>query len=444
MSVTKKISIWDAKNNLLYDEPVEEKDVFFVETEKARGDFRLTHLYRDLNVDSDGKAHKPPRKQYILFTGHRGCGKSTELLRVSRYLHNPERYWVVHLDCLKKLDVNNLKYSDVLLALASTLLENLEREENITLDSVHFKRLEAWYQEKIESHTEIKELAAEIKAGADVKTGLPFLVNLFVQLTNKINIGSTYREELRRVVRNSYTEFAESFNTLIRAAEDKLAEQGLGKRILFAVDGTDRLDREDATEFFIENVHQLKLIRSIFIYCAPIHLLHSENQLSANFGQPFRVPMLKIKDKNENKIDEHFEVMRELVKKRVPEYFFDDDATLNYLVGYSGGHPRDMLRLLNVAINQAEGEMIDKESARKAVRQVANEYRRILNSQDYEILIQIDNNPDTPDDYTDEETTRMLYNLVLLEYNDYFWKSHPLIRTLPGYQKAAAKDNDNE
>jgi hypothetical protein len=30
----------------------------------------------------------------------------------------------------------------------------------------------------------------------------------------------------------------------------------------------------------------------------------------------------------------------------------------------------------------------------------------------------------------------MLYNLILLEYDNYFWKSHPVITTLPGYQKA--------
>jgi hypothetical protein len=69
---------------------------------------------------------------------------------------------------------------------------------------------------------------------------------------------------------------------------------------------------------------------------------------------------------------------------------------------------------------------------------VANEYRRFINTEDYSRLVQIDMHPDAPDDFTDEQSSLMLYNLILLEYNDYFWKSHPLITTLPGYQKMEA------
>lgn len=439
-----RLSIWDAKNKLAYNEPLQPNDPLFVDTAKARGDFSLKRLYRELNVDNYGKAHKPPLKQYILFTGHRGCGKSTELLRVARHLHSPERYYVIHLDCLEKLDINNLKYSDVLLALAGALLQQLEDEDGISMEQVHLSRLENWFRERIESHTSTKDLAMEIKAGAKMEAGLPWLVKLFAELTSKINVGSTYREELRLVVRDSFSEFAASFNQLIRAAEDKIRARNLGQRILFTVDGTDRLDNEDAHEFFIENVHQLTLIQSLFIYCAPIHLLHADNQLNANFGQPFRVPMLKIRDRYDQKIEENYQVMRELTWKRVPPYLFDAQATLDQLICFSGGHPRDLLRLLNVAINYADGELIDQPAADKAVKQVANEYRRFINSRDYARLVEIDCNPETPDDFTDEESSKMLYNLILLEYNDYFWKSHPVITTLPGYHKALQESENEE
>jgi len=430
-----RLSIWDAKNKLAYNEPLKPHDPLFVDTSAARGDFSLKRLYRDLSVDQNGVLNRPSRKQYILFTGHRGCGKSTELLRVADYLHDPERYYVVHLDCLEKLDINNLKYSDVLLALASALLEQLAREE-IGLEQVHLSRLENWFKERIESHVKTRDLAMEIKAGAKTKTGLPWLVSLFAELTGKINVGSSYREELRLVVRDSFSEFAQSFNQLIKVAEEKLEQKGLGRRILFAVDGTDRLDDSDAREFFIENVHQLTQIQSLFIYCAPIHLLHADNQLNANFGQPFRVPMLKIRERGGEKVAEHYQVMRDLVHKRVPAYLFAEDETLDYLIEYSGGHPRDLLRLLNVAINFSDDEKIEQQAAQKSVKQLANEYRRFIHSQDYARLVEIDRHPDSPDDFTDAESSKMLYNLILLEYNDYFWKSHPVISTLSGYKKA--------
>jgi hypothetical protein len=146
--------------------------------------------------------------------------------------------------------------------------------------------------------------------------------------------------------------------------------------------------------------------------------------------------MLKIRNRKNETIEENYQVMRELALKRVPEHLFDEIKTLNYLICYSGGHPRDLLRLLNVSINFAEDEVIDRSSAESAVKQVANEYSRFINSKDYSRLVIIDENPDMPYDFTDEETSKMLYNLILLEYNDYFWKSHPLIETLPGYKKA--------
>ncbi len=442
MSDINRISIWDAKNNLKYQDPLKPDDPLYVDISPARGDFSLQRLYREFNIDNHGQAHTPPAKLYTLFTGHLGCGKSTELLQVARYLNAPTRYYVVHLDCLEKLDINNLNYSDVLLALAAALFKQLENEDRITLAQVHLTRLQDWFREKIETHAKTKDLAMEIKAGAKTEAGIPFLSKMFAELTNKISIGSTHREELRLVVRDSFSEFAESFNALIRAAEEQIREHDKGQRILFTVDGTDRLDSDDGRRFFMENVHQLTLIQSLFIICAPIRLLHTDSQLNASFGQPFRVPMLKIRDKNNQKIEENYELVRKLVYRRVPEYLFDSTDTLDYLICYSGGHPRDLLRLLNVSITYADSEQIDRPSAERAVKQVANEYRRNLTQQDYTRLVQIDSNPETPDDFTDDQSSRMLYNLMLLEYNDYFWKSHPLVSSLSGYDKALEEYQD--
>jgi len=442
-----EITIWDAKNRLAYNEPLKPGDPLgddlFIDTSKARGDFNFKRLYRNLSIDDTGLLHSPSRKQYILFTGHRGCGKSTELLRVADYLDDPDRYYVVQLDCLEQLDINNLKYSDVLLALAGALLEKLEREDHITLEQVHLSRLENWFKERIETHTNLKSFSAEIEAGAKSKTGLPLLIDFFAKMTSKISIGSSYRDELRLVVRDGFSEFAKSFNQLIRVAEEKIQACGQGRRILFTVDGTDRLDSNDARLFFVDDVHQLTQIDSVFIYCAPIHLLHQDNQLSSNFDQPFRIPMLKIRNRNNEIIKENYRVMRELALKRVPDHLFDEIKTLDYLIRYSGGHPRDLLRLLNVAINYAEQDIVDRPSAESAVKQIANEYSRFINSKDYARLVTIDKNPDEPYDFTDDETSMMLYNLILLEYNDYFWKSHPLIETLPGYKKAINLEESN-
>ncbi len=106
------------------------------------------------------------------------------------------------------------------------------------------------------------------------------------------------------------------------------------------------------------------------------------------------------------------------------------------MIESSGGHPRELLRLLQLCCEFADAR-IDAAVVRQAVTQLASEYRRLLEPDDYTRLVEIDRNP--LDVGNDEGVRRLLYCLALLEYNDGTWRrSHPVIRTLEGYRRAAA------
>ena len=218
-------------------------------------------------------ASAPPDRRYALFCGHRGCGKSTELRRIAAQLDKPGGFAVVFLDGVQDLDTNNLKYADVLFAIAKRLVEKLQ-EEKLQLDQVHLSKLEEWFKTRIESHTKTKDFALDVKAGAKASTGLPWLGKLFASITAAFKTNSTYKDELRRVLKNTFSDFADAFNGLRLAAEAKFKEQGRADRILFVIDGTDRLSGEDSKSFFVDDVHQLQVIDGLFIYCAPIVNVH--------------------------------------------------------------------------------------------------------------------------------------------------------------------------
>jgi hypothetical protein len=96
-----------------------------------------------------------------------------------------------------------------------------------------------------------------------------------------------------------------------------------------------------------------------------------------------------------------------------------------------------MLRLLKLCCEFAEGNLIESATVDLAIRQLASEYRRFLEPDDYALLAKIDG--DNSHSGNDERTRKLLYNLALLEYNDGTWRrSHPVIRTLEGYQKPTA------
>lgn len=143
-------TIWEAARQFKFDQPLREDDERFVETARARGNFTYRSLLRPLSVDI---ATEPwtlkgePEQVYALFCGHRGCGKSTELRRLERRLHAPALFFVVFLDALEELDINNLQYSDILMALAKRLFERLQ-EHDVQVEAVYLRRMEDWFRER--------------------------------------------------------------------------------------------------------------------------------------------------------------------------------------------------------------------------------------------------------------------------------------------------------
>ena len=67
------------------------------------------------------------------------------------------------------------------------------------------------------------------------------------------------------------------FNALIGFVTDEVRRRGIGQAVLFVIDGTDRLRRDEAEGFFIHDIHQLRLVHGNFIYCAPINILTEES-----------------------------------------------------------------------------------------------------------------------------------------------------------------------
>jgi len=428
--------MWEVNANLNFDLPLAEDDPRYVDSEKGRGKFSFDEMYRTLGIAVKQKELRAPTdKSYNLFCGHRGCGKSTELRRLARDLHKDNLFFVVFLDSLEALDINNLYYPDLLLALANKLLEKVS-EARIEIDGALLVKLNQWFTEKILHTDKLKEFSTEVSAGLEMGTGIPFLAKLSAALTNKIKTGATYKEEIRDVVKNSFSEFASGFNDLIAASEMAINKTGKGKKVLFIVDGADRLGDTDSQRFFIKDVYQLQQITAHFIYCAPIHLLYEGNQVQQLFNQ-FILPMIKIYPAKDStaKYEEGYEVLRQILYMRADKKLFESEKVVDLLIENSGGNPRDLLRLLQYAFRKSDQEIFTMAAVDEAVHGLAMDYRRFLNMEDYEILYKIDRGEIA--DGNSEQIRRLLYNLAILEYNSGWRRAHPIIRHLEGYKKVA-------
>ncbi|NJM12174.1 MAG: hypothetical protein HC889_10065 [Synechococcaceae cyanobacterium SM1_2_3] len=167
-------------------------------------------------------------------------------------------------------------------------------------------------------------------------------------------------------------------------------------------------------------------------------MVYEGNQINQIFSPIIKLPMIKLCEQNGDKLDSGYSAMLQMLYLRADSSLFDSENTANYLIENSGGHPRDLLRLLSYAFGFADGDQFDDASARKAVKKLAMDYRRILDTKDYPLLREIDQSPLGQVSNNSDQAQLLLYNLALLEYNDYWWKSHPVVRTLPEYQAVSS------
>lgn len=437
--MSEPIDIWSFHKNFDFDRPLAPDDEMLVDLTEARGSFTRAKLLRQLGVDSESKTFRgdPHRSQYLLFGGHRGCGKSTELRAIAEELHGSEAYFVVFIDAVTKLDVNNLRYSDIALAQAEALIDGL-KELKINGGEIYLERLESWFDQRVKKIERSTSLSLEVKTGAEAKAGLPLLGKLFASFTSAIKSNSSYKDEIRREVRDSFSEFAEAFNQLLEFARSEIKKSNAGKSLVFVIDGTDRLSSDDAQAFFLQDIHQLQLIKANYIYCAPIQVLLESGQLHHNYDSVFKLPMVKLAEKGSTERNEiAWTALRKLVEKRLPLEALSSVSVLDKLIGASGGHPRDLLRLFNLCFQETDSAPITDEIADTAIKRLANDYSRLLGKEDYKFLCETDKAEDS-DTVVSEQSRRLLYDLCMLEYNEYWWQSHPAVRTLPGYLKVLA------
>ena len=176
MTYTVPTSTLEVLQKIEYEEALPAGDVRYVETQAARGSERIfTRLARKFGWDPTSHAFFAPPDKHVLFFGHIGSGKTTELRRYAQQLNASKRFYVVEVDVLAKLDRNNLQYTEALMAMAESLLDQLVTDGyDISEDNI--RPLRDWFVPTVTTKTQSHELSAELKTGIEAGGGLPGLV----------------------------------------------------------------------------------------------------------------------------------------------------------------------------------------------------------------------------------------------------------------------------
>lgn len=93
---------------------------YYIDFASVRGGKIIEALSRTIILRS--RLHQPTCQ---LFTGHIGCGKSTELHRLQADLEN-QGFYVVYFESTQDLDMADVDITDILVAIARQVSESLE------------------------------------------------------------------------------------------------------------------------------------------------------------------------------------------------------------------------------------------------------------------------------------------------------------------------------
>jgi AAA ATPase domain len=422
-------------------EPLPAGDPVYVDCREVRGDGDiLRELGREIEFSD--------RIACQLYSGHRGAGKSTELLRLQKYLDD-QKYFVVYFAADQEdIDSEDAQYTDILLACTRHLLEALAKNANPAPLLKWLK--DRWQDLKDLALTEVSLEKFEIEAGiAD-----------FAKITANLKTEPTQRRKIRDRFNPHTITLLAALNQFIDEAKKNLPEGYLD--LVVIADNLDRIvpviqedGRSNHDHIFLDRNEQLKALHCHLIYTVPISMLYSHRatNLRDAFGSDAQVlPMIMVRTPDNEIYAPGLDKVKEVIQKRIrnidPELnlvggVFDGEETLNNLCLMSGGHVRELLLLVRDAVKRSDSLPITAKAVLRSLSLARDVYRKAVDDNQWSVLARVSQSKTINNNDLERG---LLFNRCLLEYR--YWEGeevkrwydvHPLIKGIEEFQQALAK-----
>jgi len=361
--------------------------------------------------------YRPPK---FFFSGHRGCGKSTELLHLLGKPEIQKKYWPINFSIREEADIIDLDFRDVLIAIGSRLFREY-RKKGGELPEQLLKELYSW-QGKIEK--EVSTILEGRNSEAELETSIN---TFFINAGLKIKLEPKTRVQLRQVVETDITGLIAVINHI---ATTIYAQERLIPLIL--IDDMDKPSLDIARAIFHDRREIMMQPNCAIVYTVSSALFYSK-EFDAIRDQAFFLPNIYLHPpmKPEVHHEEGYQTLKKFVHMRmIPDLI--EDSALEQAVTYSGGVFRELARIIRTAIGRArrrKADRIDGADIEWAATEIRNEYRRILDKEDIKLLKRVGENNHL--EYNDRMRP-LLQLLALLEYRDgeNWCDIHPVLRKL--------------
>ena len=433
----------EAYNTANPTEPLPPDDERYVNCTDVRGDEdTVSQMFRTISY-SDAHTHQ-------LFTGHRGCGKSTELLRLQQRLEG-DGFYVVYFAVDEDLDPNDLIYTDLLLSIARRVVAQTSEDEINLGDALNV--VEKWFAEVVYEEGEWEKVEQELKNEAEIglglPKGLPFIARVLTRLTGQIKTGDEVKKKIRQRLDNRIPQLISGLNDLLNRADVEVQRAGR-KAVAVIVDNLDRVTYKDLGDghtshdaLFIENGGQLCALRCHTIYTVPISMMYglSARNLDGIFARCHVLPMIKShRPRTQGGGEEPggMDRLRDIIRRRIDADALCEPEAVEYFCRACGGHPRDLMTLVRQSIEYAddkEPRPVTLAAARRAEARLISAFSRMIPEPYYEKLVAV---YQTNKIKKDADHQAMLFSQSVLEYangTEPWHDVHPAVQKLKSFQE---------
>ncbi|MGL5083770.1 MAG: ATP-binding protein [Microcoleaceae cyanobacterium] len=406
-----------------------EDQQYYIDFSQVRG----SHVIKELRRTISFLANEPTCQ---LFTGHIGCGKSTELSCLKTELESLG-FHVVYFESSQDLDMADVDISDILLAIAHQVSQSLEKVQ-IRLQPNRFQNLLQGAANLL--NADITGLRVPLPGvgtlGGNLEDGTFSLALGIGEITAKAKSSRDVRTLLRQHLEPRVNNIIEAINQeLLAPAQQQLKQRGMAGLVVI-IDNLDRLDntpkpsnRAQPEYLFIDRGEQLNQLKCHVVYTIPLILTFSNDKeyLVNRFGSaPKLLPMVRVQERDGDPCKEGIRLLSQLILTRafpevdyqkrsslIPE-LFDTPQTLTRLCQVSGGHVRNLLVLMSNCI-QKDDPPFSHELIERAISERRNELSKAITANEWLLLKKVSQHKTVRGE---DEYQTLLRSLFVFEYRD--------------------------
>jgi hypothetical protein len=421
-------------------EPLPAGDQRWYDFKALRGGSVVEEMQRILGAPpADGDFH------HKLLCGHRGSGKSTELLHLKEW-SDTNGFLTVRVEVDVQLGQIALEFSDLYL-LPAMAAEEAMQAFGTPLPRDKVRQVVEWFAEVTREDKETVRSELAMEAGAQLETGIPLLGKLFAKFSSAVKAGSEHAQTVRQRLRNFPDTLVDLTNDLLEAANGSLREKGRQRGLLLLFDNLDRYEPEQIDRVLMRGATLMRRLACHAIFTIPIALEYAplSGPIQDEYGPSFVLPMLALRHHHDgwqataaasHHDDQAVQTVIKALERRVDvRMLFEEGCDAKLLVKMSGGCVRDLLHLVTLAFQQA-GNNFTHAAVEAAIQKYRATFVRRLTPEDYKRLAEIARREPAPQD---KLTARLLYHRFALEYGESggVWMDvHPLIVETEEFQRA--------